>query len=620
MTSPAAAPLGANPASGAATLKTLLDVWDLAAERMIIAVARRLARGITTDGWAERKARETLALRDELRAIMARLDITSPRLVEQALADAYLIGQRAGKNLEGFAPLASRPELVQTLARRYVEQLHGTHVPIVRAHEDVYRRATTETELLMQTGTMVRRDAVAQIVDRLLVSGHDRFPDSAGRRWHLDAYARMAGRTIAGQAVVQGQLDEMVAEGSDVVVISDSPRECKLCRPWEGRLLSITGRSVGQDLDGHRVVGTVAEARLGGLWHPNCTHRADPVIPGLTRIRPAKSDPEGYKQTQKLRALERNSRELKRREAAARELGDTPTARKLRAEVRENSAAIEAHAAASGLKRRTDRERGPIPASTRRAPASRPGPEQPPRPNRDDVPTVARMEIGRDEAARAAREHVERVTPEPVDLATLSDADLDDYLTRVSQTDDFDALEAAIVEMERREAAPVDAAPVDAKQQAADEREQRQWEHFERLIDAGWDEESAAAEAYGRSVEQQHRDRAIESLRARGYTGRGFDELARAAFRDVVYDQYLAAEDETRGHMLNAAGTAAGIDPLSLFTGNAARARKYASDELKQWWDNHGRITYDAYIADLLGDTEAARDARFRTGGEDWLR
>lgn len=355
MTGPAAAPLGANPAAGAATLKTLLDVWDLAAERMIIAVARRLARGITTDGWAERKARETLALRDELRAIMARLDITSPRLVEQALADAYLIGQRVGQTLD--RPLESRPELVQTLARRYVEQLHGTHVPIVRTHEDVYRRATTETELLMQTGTMVRRDAVAQVVDRLLVQGFDRFPDAAGRHWHLDAYARMAGRTIAGQAVVQGQLDEMAAEGRDVVVISDSPRECKLCRPWEGRLLSITGTSRGQEVDGHRVVGTVAEARLRGLWHPNCTHRADPFIAGLTRVRPAKSDPEGYEQTQQLRKLERKARELKRREAAARELGDTPTARKLRAEVRENSAAIKAYAAASGLNRRRDRER-----------------------------------------------------------------------------------------------------------------------------------------------------------------------------------------------------------------------------------------------------------------------
>ncbi|WP_372659910.1 hypothetical protein [Amycolatopsis kentuckyensis] len=203
----------------------------------------------------------------------------------------------------------------------------------------------------------------------------------------------------------------------------------------------------------------------------------------------------------------------------------------------------------------------------------------------------------------------------------MSDEDLDAYLTHATNAEDFDAMDAIIGELELREAAAAKTAEKDAeRQRAADEREQQQWEHFERLIDAGWDEESAAAEAYGRSVEQQNRDRAIESLRARGYTGRGFDELARAAFRDFVYDRYLAAEDETRGHLLNAAGQAAGVDPLSLFTGTSSRARKYASDELKLWWDNHGRITYDAYAADLLGDSQAARDAKFRTGGEDWLR
>ncbi|MET9002747.1 phage minor capsid protein [Amycolatopsis sp. NPDC004169] len=351
----AAVPLGASPADGAATLKILLDVWDVAAERMIITVARHLARGITEDGWAERRAREVLGLRDELRAITSRLAITAPDLAEQALAEAYTIGQRVADTLG--RPLQSRPELVDTLARRFVGQLTGAHLPVIRAHEDLYQRAVPDAELLMQTGTIVRRDAVAQVVDRLLAQGKDRFPDAAGREWHLDTYARMAGRTVAGQAVVQGQLDQMVAEGRDVVKISDSPRECKLCRPWEGRLLSIGGTSVGQELDGHRVGATVAAARAAGLWHPNCTHRADPYVPGLTIVRPAESNPEGYKPQQELRRLERRARELKRREAATAELGDTPTARKLRADIRANSAGIRQQVEATDQNRRRDRER-----------------------------------------------------------------------------------------------------------------------------------------------------------------------------------------------------------------------------------------------------------------------
>lgn len=600
MTAPAEA-LGANPAAGAETLKSLLDVWDLAAERMIITVARRLARGITQDGWAERKAREVLALRDELRAILARLDITTPALVDRAIAEASAIGQRAGATLG--RPLHSRPQAVHALASRYVEQLQGTHVPVVRSHADVFQRATTETELVMQTGTMVRREAVAKVVDRLLAQGHDRFPDASGREWHLDTYARMAGRTISGQAVIQGQLDQMASEGHDLVVISDSPRECKLCRPWEGRVLSITGRSVGERVDEHLVGASVAEARAAGLWHPNCTHRADRYTPGFTRVKPAAANPVGYEQQQKLRQLERRARELKRRESAAKEFGDTATARALRAQIRTNSAAIKQHADTAGLKRRTDRER-PVGQQqpTRRVAATRQ--QQPAEPAH--VPTIAELRVDRPQV------------PEPkrvVDLAALSDEELDQHLTAVTESGDYDALDAAVGEMERREQEAAE-----RPQTAADEREAEQWAHFERLIDAGYDEESAAAEAYGRSTEQQQRDRAIASLRARGYTGRGFDELARAAFRDFTYDRYLEAETETRGHMLNSASTAADVEPLSLFTGNAARARKYASDELKQWWDNHGRITYDAFSADLLGDSQAGRDARFRTGGEDWLQ
>jgi len=42
-------------------------------------------------------------------------------------------------------------------------------------------------ELLMSTGTVMCRDAVMHTVYRLLAEGVDRFPDAAGRRWHLDS-------------------------------------------------------------------------------------------------------------------------------------------------------------------------------------------------------------------------------------------------------------------------------------------------------------------------------------------------------------------------------------------------------------------------------------------------
>jgi len=59
---------------------------------------------------------------------------------------------------------------------------------------------------------------------------------------------------------------------------------------------------------------------------------------------------------------------------------------------------------------------------------------------------------------------------------------------------------------------------------------------------------------------------------------------------------WLAAEDATRGNMLNAAGRRADIDERSLFTGPESRARRYASEELLNHWQSHPRPTA-AYFA-----------------------
>ena len=90
--------------------------------------------------------------------------------------------------------------------------------------------------------------------------------------------------------------------------------------------------------------------------------------------------------------------------------------------------------------------------------------------------------------------------------------------------------------------------------------------------------------------------------RQTGYrgTGRTREEL-RQEYAEHVDRERWAAEDWTRGTLLNAAGRAAGIDPKSLFTGTETRAYKYASDELKYYWQEHPRQSFDMFI----GDAEA---------------
>lgn len=69
----------------------------------------------------------------------------------------------------------------------------------------------------------------------------------------------------------------------------------------------------------------------------------------------------------------------------------------------------------------------------------------------------------------------------------------------------------------------------------------------------------------------------------------------RAEYDDTLYAQYEAAEEATRGAMLNARGRARGIDAFTLFMGPERRAFAYASEELVEHWAAHPRVTFAAF-------------------------
>ncbi|MBO2461161.1 hypothetical protein [Actinomadura violacea] len=99
-------------------------------------------------------------------------------------------------------------------------------------------------------------------------------------------------------------------------------------------------------------------------------------------------------------------------------------------------------------------------------------------------------------------------------------------------------------------------------------------------------------------AEATRRDRVDEKARrkaARLERRKAKERRLRSDYQDYIEASYLAAEAETRGQVLNAAGWAAGVDPKSLFSGQWSRARKYASEELLNFWAEHGRITYSEF-------------------------
>jgi hypothetical protein len=131
---------------------------------------------------------------------------------------------------------------VQAYAAELAGRTSATHTRILRTAEDVYRTGVADVAGQVITGVQTRREAAARAVTRLTAAGITGFTDRAGRNWELGSYVEMAARTTVGQAHVQGGLDRYTQQGRDLVIVSDAPEECAKCRPFEGRVLSLSGR------------------------------------------------------------------------------------------------------------------------------------------------------------------------------------------------------------------------------------------------------------------------------------------------------------------------------------------------------------------------------------------
>jgi len=314
--------------------REVLAAYEDAEARIAATIARLLAKDIDDDAysllWAQRKQLEIVVLRRQVERILGELASATPQQVLAALSDARRHGLEVAKADLTHAGIAFAESVavnqasVAALAGATTQALGSTHLHVLRSAQDVYREAVAAAARGVVTGTETRRQAAQRVLDRFADRGVTGFVDRTGRAWNLASYAEMAVRSTATKAAVQGQVDSYRGAGRDLIFVSDSPEECELCRPWEGKVLSISGETLGHP--------TVAEAEAAGLWHPGCTHRANLYTPGLTQPPRVTENPEGYEQRQQQRYLERGIRAWKRREAVAL---DDVTRAKAQAKVRE---------------------------------------------------------------------------------------------------------------------------------------------------------------------------------------------------------------------------------------------------------------------------------------------
>lgn len=357
-----------DPGQGERLARRVSELYAEAELGLLRRVARTLGKGLDAPTWATTKLLELDLLRARMMQDLATLDEVAVGVIRETIGLAWLTGQAtAVADLDDVGADVvmppARARAVAVIAEDTIGVVSKVRPAALRAVVDIYQRVIGEASAVTVLGAETRRTAAQGALNRLAANGVTGFRDVSGRAWGMESYVEMAVRTGTGKAAVQGHVDQLQANGLDLVVVSDSPRECALCRPWEGKVLSL-GRGVVGVIDAPsatggppvrvKVAGTLDDARRAGFQHPNCTHSVSAYLPGATRKSFAKGEPDGYEAQQRQRAIERNIRAWKTRSAIAL---DDAAAAAADAKVRQWQGALRAHLAANpDLKRQSARE------------------------------------------------------------------------------------------------------------------------------------------------------------------------------------------------------------------------------------------------------------------------
>ncbi len=216
------------------------------------------------------------------------------------------------------------------------------------------------------SGAESRTKAVRTTIHEMAQKGIPAFVDKSGREWSPEAYINMDIRATVKNTALEAQFSTMDSLGQDVFEVSSHPGSRPKCRPWQGKLISRSGKTTEiTDINGrkHKVI-PLSQTSFGepdGLFGINCGHRPRGVSDGLFRKSSVEyddtEDKELYHKVCKQRELERRVRKSKTEADMLEAAGDTEGAKEVRRRMTEQNKALRSYCDGAGLKYRSDRVR-----------------------------------------------------------------------------------------------------------------------------------------------------------------------------------------------------------------------------------------------------------------------
>ena len=259
-----------------ALLKDIMAIYADAEDKMLKAVAKRVAKGIKTEGWNEQKLQETQKLNKELAKLIGDVKKLSNSKVSQGIIEAYKQGKLEVGDKGIHETILDELEIPMNLKMQVLAAnnlLNNASFQVLRNANDAYQKIMANATTGLLAGTDTRIQATQKMLNEFASKGITTFVDKAGRNWSLASYAEMCTRTVTAHAALQGHIDRQLEVGEDLVKVSSIGTTCPICMRWQGVVLSISGNSPKYH--------SVDEAKAAGLFHPNCKHTLGMYIPEL---------------------------------------------------------------------------------------------------------------------------------------------------------------------------------------------------------------------------------------------------------------------------------------------------------------------------------------------------
>jgi hypothetical protein len=246
-----------------AEINRLIRFYEQAEREILDRINRALLRGNQTEYLAAMKKNVEAILQQLREGNRTWCTEAIPRVYSQGLYSADAMLKDVGASVKaGFG--AIHQQAAQVLAENAYQRFEDVVQVIGRQVNDIYRELALENVRGSVVGYDTWKQTAKRFREQLAERGVTGFKDRSGRMWNMRTYTKMVARTTTMEAHLQGTANRLVEQGHDLIKVSTHRGACPLCTPFEGKILSITGKTPGYP--------TLEEARAAGLFHPNCRH------------------------------------------------------------------------------------------------------------------------------------------------------------------------------------------------------------------------------------------------------------------------------------------------------------------------------------------------------------